>query len=118
MIEPSLSEMATHHSVGAVVGLDRVALSGFERPNEGSREHDLAGLERGIERAELADEPGNAVRRMIEHTRGEPGLLDDAVAVAKRADPAHVRIEGTERPAADHDPGIRRVIRDGVDDLA
>ena len=55
---------------------------------------------------------------MIEHAGGKPGFLELAVREAQRADPAQVGVLGPDRPAAEHDAGIGRVVGDGVEDLA
>src|SRR4029077_12028183 len=110
--------MTTHHAVSAVIGLDRVALSRLDRPDERAREHDLAGLERKVKRGELSHEPGDAICGMVEHACREPSLLDDAVAITERTDPTHICIERTKWPAAGDDAGIGGIVRDGVDDLA
>jgi hypothetical protein len=71
-----------------------------------------------VMRREAVGEPGDAIGGMIEHAGRKPGLLDLAVAEQQRADPAHVRIHRAERPAAEHQRGIRRVVRDRVQDFS
>src|SRR6476646_6364313 len=39
-------EVAAHRAVGAIIGLNCVALAGLDRADEGARKHDLSGLER------------------------------------------------------------------------
>ena len=99
-------EMAAHHSVRAVIRLDGIAAARLDRPDEGARKHDLSRLERKAERAELVREPGDAVRRMVEDARGEPGFLEHPIAVAERADPAQISVERTEGATARDDAGM------------
>src|SRR5688572_27130937 len=51
----------------AEVAVQRVALLGEHHAGERAREHDMAGLHRRTQRAELVGEPGNAHRRMAQH---------------------------------------------------
>ena len=55
---------------------------------------------------------------MVQYAGGDAGLLELAVAVDERRDPAHVDLIGLERSPADDDRRIGRVVGDGVDDLA
>ena len=54
-------EVAADRAVGAIIGLDCVALAGLDRTDERTGEHDLAGLEREPMRRDLVGEPGHAV---------------------------------------------------------
>src|SRR6185437_12059192 len=84
------AEIAADRAVGAIIGLDCVALAGLDRTDEGTGQHDLARLERKTMRRDLVGEPGDRSRRMVEHAGGEPGLLKLAVPETERADPAQV----------------------------
>src|SRR5579883_2245433 len=99
------SEMAAHGSVGAIVGLDCVALAGLDRADEGARQHDLARLQRKSVGSDLVGKPGDGGGGMIEHAGGKSGLFQLAVAIAERADPAQVGIERPQRSTAEHDAG-------------
>src|SRR4051794_9667726 len=70
-----LGEVAAHRAVGAIIGLNCVALAGLDRTDEGAGEHDLSGLERKAERCDLVGEPGNGRGGMIEHAGGKAGLF-------------------------------------------
>src|SRR6478736_5428593 len=78
-----LSEVAAHRAVGAIIGLNCVALAGLDRTDEGAGEHDLPGLERKAERRDLVGEPGHRSRGMIEHAGGKARLLELAVPEAE-----------------------------------
>src|SRR4029077_2975861 len=64
------AEVATHRAVGAIVGLDGVALAGLDRADERSAQHDVARLQRQSVDCDLIGKPGDAVGRMIEHACG------------------------------------------------
>src|SRR6478736_4026219 len=68
-----LSEVAADRAVGAIIGLNCVALAGLDRTDEGAGEHDLSGLQRKAERRDLVGKPGNGGGGMIEHAGGEAG---------------------------------------------
>ena len=55
---------------------------------------------------------------MVEHAGGKAGFFQLPVAIAERADPAQVGIQRADRPAAEHDAGIRGVVGDGVENLS
>jgi hypothetical protein len=55
---------------------------------------------------------------MVQHAGGKSGLFQLAVAKAERADPAQIGFERPDRPAAEHDAGVRSVVGDSVVDLA
>src|SRR5579872_6327025 len=112
------SEVAAHGSIRTIVGLDRVTLAGLDRADEGPREHDLARFQRKSQRRDLVGEPRDGRGGMIEHAGGEPGLFQLAIAIAERTDPAQVGIERPQRPSAEHDAGVRSIVRDGVEDLS
>src|SRR5882724_9397062 len=111
------SEVAAHRAIRSIVGLDRVALAGFDRADEGTRQHHLSGFERQSIGRDLVGEPGHRRGGMIEDAGRKPGLFELAVAETQRADPAQVSIHRPYRPAAEHDAGIRRVVGDGVENL-
>src|SRR5690349_10382065 len=100
------AEVAAHRAVGAIVGLDCVALAGLDRTDERAGQHDLTGFERQPVRCDLVGEPRNCSRGMVEDTGGEARLFELAVLEAERADPAQVSLRGADRPAAQHDAGI------------
>src|SRR6201995_1542900 len=79
-------EIAADRAVGAIIGLDCVALAGLDRTDEGTGPTDLAGLERQPMRRDLVGKPGDGRGGMIEHTGGKAGLFQLAVAEAQRAD--------------------------------
>src|SRR5262245_12084762 len=114
----SLSEVTAHRAIGSIVGLDRVALAGLDRADERSRQHHLAGFECKSIRRNLVGEPRDCGSGMVEHAGGKACLFQLPVTIAQCADPAHVSIERADRPAAQHDAGVRRVVVDGVKDLA
>ena len=112
----------------AEVAVQRVALLGEHHAGERARQHDMAGLHRRAERAELVGKPRHAHRRMAEHAGGDAGLLDLGVAVHDAADPAQIDVHRPHRPAAHDDAGggavvghrvenLARVLHAGVDDL-
>src|SRR4051812_16930437 len=113
-----LSEVAAHRAVGAIIGLDCVALAGLDRTDERAGEHDLSGLERKAERCDLVGEPGNGRGGMIEHAGGKAGLFELAVLETQRTDPSQIGVKRADRPSAEHDAGIRRVIGDGIENLS
>jgi hypothetical protein len=55
---------------------------------------------------------------MIEHAGGEAGLFQLAVLETKRADPAQISVQRSDRSSTEHDAGVRRVVGDGVEDLS
>jgi hypothetical protein len=55
---------------------------------------------------------------MIEHAGGKPGFLQLTVTIAQGADPAQVRFQRLQRPTAQHDAGVGRVVGDGIEDLS
>src|SRR3569833_816256 len=97
-----LSEVAAHRAVGAIVGLNCVALAGLDRTDEGAGEHDLAGLQCKAERCSLVGKPGHGGRGMIEHAGGKAGLLEQAEPEAENTEPAQIRFERADRVAAEH----------------
>src|SRR5690349_2433927 len=113
-----LSEITAHRAIRSIVGLDRVALAGLDRADEGSRQHHLSRLERQSIRRDLAREPGHGGRGMVEYAGRKARLFLLTVTIAQRADPAQVRIERADRPAAEHNAGVGRVVGDGVKNLA
>src|SRR5829696_5365799 len=50
------------------IGVQRAAFVGPDRPGERAGQHDIARLEHGAERADFVGQPGDAERRMPEHT--------------------------------------------------
>ncbi|KAH2816682.1 hypothetical protein KXV85_004324, partial [Aspergillus fumigatus] len=113
-----LREVTAHRAMWSVVGLYRVALARLDRADERSRQHDLPGLEGKSVRRDLVGEPRHRRGRMVEHAGGKARLFQLAVTIAQRADPAQVGIERADRPAAEHDAGIGRIVGDGVENLA
>src|SRR4051812_45715223 len=111
------SEVTAHRAVRAIVGLDRVAFAGFDRANERSRQHHLSRLQRQAIGRDLVGKPRHGGCGMIEYASGKAGLFELAVAKTQRADPAQVGIHRADRPAAEHDAGIRGVVGDGVVDF-
>src|SRR5215510_4518554 len=99
----SSGEVAAHRAVGAIVGLNCVALAGLDRTDEGAGEHDLSRLQRKAERRDLVGEPGDGSCGMIEHAGSEARFLKLAVPEAERANPAQVGLQGADRPTAEHD---------------
>src|SRR5579859_3169008 len=118
LLQSGSSEITTHRAVGSIVGLDCVALAGLDRTDEGAGEHDLARLQRQSMRRDLVREPRDRGGGMIEHAGGKPGLFQLAVLEAERADPAEISIKRLDRTPAEHDAGIGRVVRDGVEDFS
>src|SRR5712672_3550978 len=53
------SEVTAHRAIRTIVGLDRVAFAGFDRPDERSRQHHLAGLKRKSVGRDLVGKPGH-----------------------------------------------------------
>src|ERR1700722_19378517 len=96
-------EIATDRAVGAIVGLDCVALAGLDRTDERPRQHDLAGFQRQPVGCDLVGKPGHGGRGMIEHARAGLALFQLTVTITQRADPAQVGVERAQRPAAEHD---------------
>src|SRR5882757_6450472 len=73
------TEVAAHRAVGTIISLDRVAFAGFDRANEGTRQHHLSGFERQSIGRDLVGEPGDRGRGMIEHAGGKAGFFQLAV---------------------------------------
>src|SRR4029078_1368773 len=67
------AEVTAHGPIRSIVGLDRVALAGFDRTDERTRQHHLAGFERQSIGRDLVGEPGHRRRRVIEDARRQPG---------------------------------------------
>src|SRR5690348_15847839 len=103
-MESSL-EMAADAAHGAEIGNDRRTTRTFDRPDKGSRQNHLPRSDLTAIGRQAIGEPGDAARWMIEHTGGEAGLLDRAVARDDGALPAQIGIERPHRPAAQHDAG-------------
>src|SRR4029453_8554049 len=112
------SEVAAHGTIRSIIGLDRVALAGLDRSDERSRQHHLPRFQRQPVRGDLVGEPGHRRGGMVENAGRKPGLFELAVAETQRADPAQVGIHRPDWTAAEHDAGIRRVVGDGVENLA
>src|SRR6185295_7716755 len=82
------------------VAMQRVALLGEHHPGKRSRQHDMTGLHRRAERAELVGEPGHAHRRMTEDAGCHTRLLDLRIDIHDAADPAQIDVHRPHRPAA------------------
>src|SRR6266404_4935255 len=115
-LKPS-GEVAAHGTIRSIIGLDRVALAGFDRADERSRQYHLPGFQCQPVRCDLVGKPGHRCRRMVENAGCKPGLLELAVAEAERTDPAKVSVHRPDRAAAEHDTGICGIVSDGVENL-
>ncbi len=67
---------------------------------------------------EFVRQPRHAVRRVVKHACGDPGLFDHAVAVKQGGDPAQIQLVGFNRAAAEDHARVGGVIGDGVEHLA
>src|SRR3974390_449572 len=88
--EFQLDELNRNPAEIAEIGMQRIAFAREHHARERAGEHDMAGFERHAMGAELVGKPGDAERRMAEHARSDPGLLDLRVAVHHAADPAQI----------------------------
>jgi AhpD family alkylhydroperoxidase len=93
---PPSSKVAAHNAISAEIGLYDVAFACFHGSDERTGVDDLLGLRRLPQGGEPVDKPRDGVRRMIEDTGRKPRFLQLAVAIAKRADPAHVDVKRAE----------------------
>src|ERR1035438_2509489 len=112
------SEVTAHRTIRTIVGLNCVALASLDRADEGACQHHLARFERKPDASDLVGEPGHAGGGVIEHAGGKPGFFQLAVAETQRADPAQIGIHRADRPAAEHDAGIRCIVGDGIEDCS
>ena len=112
------AEPACHRPELAEVRVDHVAGLDEDRPGERPGQDHLPGGQELLVRREPVGQPGHAVGRVAEHARRHAGLLDRLVDVQQGGDPAQVTGIGADGAAADHDPGVGRVVGDRVDDGA
>src|SRR5438045_4404490 len=111
-------EITADRPIRSIVGLDRVAFAGFDRANERSSQHHLAGLKREPEWRDLVGKPGHTGGGMIEYAGGKPGLFQLAVTVTKGAYPSQVGFQRPQRAAAEHNSCIGGVIGYGIENLS
>src|SRR5689334_7589344 len=100
------------------IGVQRITLLRENDTGKRAGEHDVSRLERMPMRTDLVGKPGNAERRMAEHARRKPRLLDLRVAIHDAADPAQVDIHRPDWPSAHGDAGGGAIIGNRIDDLA
>src|SRR3546814_11253940 len=93
---PGSSEGDRDRPQRAIIGSDRVAGGHGDGPSEGSREHDMAGLEMLSLRRELIGKPSDTHCGMPHDRRGNARLLDDAVLRQDRTDPTNIDIRSAE----------------------
>ena len=76
----------------AVVDVEGVASAGGNRAGKRAAEDDLPWLKLHVVWREFVRQPRHAVRRVVKHACGDPGLFDHAVAVKQGGDPAQIQL--------------------------
>src|SRR3546814_10678500 len=107
---PGSSEGDRDRPQRAISGSERVAGGHGDGPSEGSREHDMAGLEMLSLRRELIGKPSDTHCGMPHDRRGNARLLDDAVLRQGRTDPTNIDIERPDHPSPGDECARCRVV--------
>src|SRR5699024_12628792 len=76
----SLNKDAANGAHVAVIDVEGVALTRRNRAGERTAENDLPGFQLYVIRCEFVRQPGHAVCRMIQHTSGDAGFFNHAIA--------------------------------------
>ena len=104
-----------HAAEITIIGEEAVTMAGFDRTDEASRQHHVAGAEPVTIAGKPMHKPDHAQHRIIENACAEAGLLDLVIARDNRANPSQIDIIDAVLRIAKNNPGIGRIVRDGVE---